>query len=318
MRAEEQRVFARLNLPLSRAEVDRSAHIRTDDLKLSQLWESSLILHFNGEKFLAENGELAFLSASLIPSSLVRSETGERIFLGLNGENSYFLWCSAELLASEESYLSLREIGGELSDLAIGLAVHAQAVAHWHHKNQFCVQCGGKTEPALAGSVRRCIVDGSEHYPRTDPAIIVLLRDENDRILLGRQGIWPEHRFSTFAGFVEAGESFEHCVAREVAEEAGVRVSDIEYLGSQPWPFPSSMMIAFQATIQNPESARPDGEEIVEIRWFDRESILLAIRDNTLLLPPKISVARAMIEAWFAQGVDGTMNEKLAAQDGWR
>jgi NAD+ diphosphatase len=117
--------------------------------------------------------------------------------------------------------------------------------------------------------------------------------------LLGHQKVWPEHRFSTFAGFVETGESFEQCVSREVAEEAGVLVSDVKYLGSQPWPFPASLMIAFEATIVDPENARPDGEEIEEIRWFDRDSIIEEIQAGELLLPPKISVARAMIESWY-------------------
>jgi len=160
--------------------------------------------------------------------------------------------------------------------------------------------------------VRRCATE-HELYPRTDPAIIVLVKDKDDRILLGRQGVWPEHRFSTFAGFVEAGESFEQCVVREVFEEAGVAVADIHYLGSQPWPFPQSLMIAFEATIQDPENARADGEEIVEIRWFTRNDLYAAITEGTLLLPPSISVARAMIQAWY-----GADRPPLPGAETWR
>jgi len=283
-----------LNLPLSRSTVDRAAHIRSDEAALERAWQSALILHFNGNEFLTEGNSLTMLKAQQIEGS------GERIFLGLHQEQPYFLWCSEGNIGDDESYKTLREVSAELTSLEIGLAVHGQAVAHWHHKHPICAQCGVATLPALGGSIRRC-VSGHEHYPRTDPAIIVLVKDKNDRILLGRQAVWPEHRFSTFAGFVEAGESFEQCVIREVFEEAGVSVSDIHYLGSQPWPFPQSLMIAFEATIQDPENARPDGEEIVEIRWFDRNELYASIMEGTLLLPPSISVARAMIQSWYGE-----------------
>ncbi len=116
--------------------------------------------------------------------------------------------------------------------------------------------------------MRVCDVDKSEHHPRTDPAIIVLVKDKDDRLLLGRQGTWPEKRFSNFAGFVEPGESFEQCVLREVAEECGVLVESVKYLASQPWPFPASIMIAFEAVTSDPSKAKADGEEIVEICWL--------------------------------------------------
>ncbi len=284
-----------LDLPLSRSTVDRAAHIRMDDATLESVWLKAEILHFNGAEFFTDGNSLRLLRADQISGS------GERIFLGIQGGSSYFLWCSEQNLGPVEEYKTLREISSELTSLEIGLAVHGQAVAQWHHKHPICAVCGLSTKTALGGSIRRCS-DGHEHYPRTDPAIIVLVKDKEDRILLGRQAVWPEHRFSTFAGFVEAGESFEQCVIREVLEESGVTVSDIHYLGSQPWPFPQSLMIAFEATIQDPQSARPDGEEIVEIRWFDRDTLYEALIDGTLLLPPSISVARAMIQAWYGAG----------------
>ena len=295
-----------LNLPLSRSNIDRAAHIRSNDEALDAAWLIAEIIHFNGEAFLTDGGRLTFLRSDQVEGA------GEKIFLGQVDSHFYFLWCSEVHIGAEEDYKSLREISSELSGLEIGLAVHGQAVAHWHHKNPICSMCGAPTYPEHGGSLRRCAV-GHEHYPRTDPAIIVLVKDKDDRILLGRQSVWPEHRFSTFAGFVEAGESFEQCVVREVAEEAGVVVADINYLGSQPWPFPQSLMIAFDAIIQDPENARPDGEEIVEIQWFTRNDLYAAITEGTLLLPPAISVARAMIQAWY-----GTDRPPLPGAETWR
>ena len=205
-------------------------------------------------------------------------------------------------------------MGAFLSARDIGLAVYAQGLANWHKKHPRCAVCGEKTLVVLAGSVRRCPTDQSEHYPRTDCAIIVLVKDEADRILLGRQKVWPKHRFSTLAGFVEPGESFENCVAREVLEEAGVELSQTTYLGSQPWPFPASLMIAFEAKTNTPDLARPDGEEIEEIRWFTRAEMKEAIANKSLILPLEISVARQMIKAWYGNDAD----KDLVGNESWR
>jgi len=293
---------ARLQLPLARSAIDRAGHLRTDSAKMAELWSVARILHFSSGKFRTHESALEFLGTEQV-DGLVASgafDFGDRFFLGLDGSQPYFAWCGdSPDIEQFSNYLTLRELGAMLSDLENGLAVHAQALANWHHKHQRCPQCGGQTVSASGGSVRKCLVDETEHYPRNDPAIIVLIKDDQDRILLGRQKVWPENRFSTFAGFVEPGESFEQCVIREVQEEAGVLASDIHYLGSQPWPFPASLMIAFQAVTTNPEDARPDGEEIEEIRWYSRDGMREAIDQNQLLLPPTISVARKMIEAWY-------------------
>ena len=297
-----------LKLPLAVAEIDRSAHLRSDEAYLQSSWPNALVLQFNSEKFDSQSNQLTFVKGA----SLGEYDSQIDYFLGVkDGENFFLRHLNDETLTSE--FKSLRAIGSFLSPRDIGLAVHAQGLANWHSKHPRCSLCGGPTVVVLAGAVRRCPTDQSEHYPRTDSAIIVLIKNDKDQILLGRQKVWPKYRFSTFAGFVEPGESFEHCVIREVREEAGVELTKINYLGSQPWPFPASLMIAFEAITNTPELARPDGDEIEEIRWFSREDMKSAILDKSLILPFEISVARQMINAWYGDGAD----KDLAGNQSW-
>jgi NAD+ diphosphatase len=321
-----------IKLPLSMAEVDRAAHLRLDESYLKDAWKNAKVLQFQDEKFLSKDNQLTFVEGKQLGDYQSQSD----YFLGVEyAENTdesnsssnsgnevsvhYFVRnYSTEAQADKdlpvENLRTLREIGAFLSPRDIGLSVHAQGLANWHKKHPRCSQCGAATTVISGGSVRRCLIDESEHYPRTDSAIIVLVKDNQDRILLGRQKVWPKNRFSTFAGFVEPGESFEHCVVREVAEEAGINLSKINYLGSQPWPFPSSLMIAFEAVTDNPTAARPDGDEIEEIRWFSRAEMKQAIIDATLILPLDISVARQMINGWY--GDDAVKDLKGA--ESWR
>lgn len=302
------------------AEVDRAAHLRLDESYLKDAWKNAKVLQFQDEKFLSNDNQLAFVEGKQLGDYQSQSD----YFLGVdNVENKesahYFVRnYSSEAQADKdlpiENLRTLREIGAFLSPRDIGLSVHAQGLANWHKKHPRCSQCGAATTVISGGSVRRCLIDESEHYPRTDSAIIVLVKDDQDRILLGRQKVWPKNRFSTFAGFVEPGESFEHCVVREVAEEAGINLTKINYLGSQPWPFPSSLMIAFEAVTDNPTAARPDGNEIEEIRWFSRAEMKQAITDATLILPLDISVARQMINGWY--GDDAAKD--LKGSESWR
>ena len=297
-----------LKLPLASSAVDRSGELRTDERELARLWDGARILHFASGKFrVKSNFQLDFQSAQEI-SELRESAnfaSGQELFLGIDNGIAYFAWCSDALVfetfEEEENYQTLRSLGDYLSELEMGLAIHAKAIANWHHTHQFCSRCGQPTLSANGGSLRKCTSDGSEHYPRTDGAVIVLVRDSDDRVLLGRQKIWPELRFSCFAGFVEPGESFEQTVMREVFEESGIKVEELNYLGSQPWPFPASIMISFSALATNPNEARPDGEEIAEIIWLTRGEMRSAIAENTLTLPPPMSVARKMIEFWYEE-----------------
>lgn len=295
-----------LKLPLASEAVDRSGELRTKPDELAKLWKSARILHFASGKFRVKpNYELDFQSAEQIAKLRkdAKFADGEELFLGIDNGISYFAWCSDamdfESFETLENYQTLRTLGDFLTQLEMGLAIHSQAIANWHHTHQFCARCGAPTLSANGGSLRKCSTDGSEHYPRTDGAVIVLVKDDKDRVLLGRQKVWPEKRFSCFAGFVEPGESFEQTVLREVFEESGIKADEITYLGSQPWPFPASIMISFSALATNPAAAKADGEEIEEIIWLTREEMCAAIANQSLTLPPGMSVARKMIEFWY-------------------
>lgn len=202
------------------------------------------------------------------------------------------------------TWLDLRAVGHLLDDTDAGILTCAVALANWHAAHSRCARCGSGTEPAQAGWARTCRGCGVEHYPRTDPAVIMAVVDDADRILLGRQARWPEKRFSTLAGFVEPGESLEAAVRREVVEEAGVLVGEVVYRGSQPWPFPSSLMLGFRAAAQTTEIT-VDGEELAQARWWTREELALDLATGELLLPPAVSIARRLIEDWYGGPLTG-------------
>lgn len=296
-----------LNLPLSRSELDRAAHLRSDQAKLDEMWQRAKIIELLGDRFRIEGNSLAYLSSAT---------EGERYFLGLDKSGTpYFVAHKATTFEEfPAEYQTLRTLGKSLSALEVGAAVHALALSQWHDAHKKCAKCGSDTESISGGAVRKCLACDADHHPRTDPAVIVLVKDNRDRILLGRQKVWPAKRFSTFAGFVEPGESFESTVIREVGEECGGVVSSMRYLGSQPWPFPASLMIAYEAQISNPDSVKEDGEEIEEIIWLDRETLKNKVRAEELLLPPKVSVARAMIESWYGESAE----RDLAGPEAWR
>jgi len=310
------------------SKMDRAGHLRTNQTTLDQMWQRAKIIHVADARLAVEAGgtKLRFLTsdevASLISSKAFKS--GERYFLGLDelDQEPYFAWNASSVEPQGENapdgYLTLREIGGLISEFEMEISLHAIALANWHKSHTHCARCGAPTSSAQGGAIRTCDKDKSEHYPRTDSAVIVLVRDKDDRILLGHQPIWPEGRFSCFAGFLEPGETFEQCVQREVLEESGVLVREISYLGSQPWPFPASIMISFDAVTDAPDIARPDGQEITEVKWFSRAEVKAQSDAGTLLLPPTMSVARKMIDRWFAQGAEGQGGAKLLGGETWR
>ena len=294
--------------------IDRAGELRTNQGTLDTLWQKAKILHIADGRIASVDEKLTFSHAPQI-SELIASgkfTEGARYFLGLDldDRSPYFAWDTqwvGEVSDETKSvgFTTLREVGAQLSPLEFELSLHATAISNWHRAHPRCPRCGGPTRVDLGGAARFCDADQSQHHPRTDSAVIVLIKDRDDRILLGHQPVWPEGRFSTFAGFLEPGETFEQCVAREVFEESGVSVREISYLGSQPWPFPASIMISFDAVTDFPEAARPDGSEITEVKWFSRDQLRAEAKAGTLLLPPTISVARKMIERWLGETAHG-------------
>jgi len=307
--------------PIS-APLDRASELRSDEAALDRLWSAAKIIRVSHSQLATDGKSLLFLTATevekLIASKVFTS--GDKYFLGIDPASkvAFFAWDCDEVglsagETSTEGLASLRELGGTLDEFELGISMQATALSNWHRSHPHCSKCGAETKSTLGGSVRACVKDQSQHHPRTDSAVIVLVKDKDDRILLGHQPIWPDGRFSTFAGFLEPGETFEQCVEREVFEESGVKVNEIKYLGSQPWPFPASIMIAFSAVVDDPSTAKADGVEITEVRWFSRAELKSSVADGSLLLPPTISVARKMIAMWFGPGA-----EKLTGGESWR
>ncbi len=202
-----------------------------------------------------------------------------------------------------ESRQGLRSIGAQLSDLDAGVLTTATGLANWHSRHGFCPLCGTPTTPAQSGWIRVCPSDQSEHYPRTDPAVIMSVIDEQDRLLLARGVGFAPQGMSVLAGFVEPGESLSAAVAREVHEEVGLRVRDVTYLGDQPWPFPSSLMIGFTVRAVSTELTLQESE-IEKARWFTRDELGRAVADGSLRISRRISIARRLIEHGYGEEID--------------
>ncbi|HEX3907380.1 MAG TPA: NAD(+) diphosphatase [Mycobacteriales bacterium] len=276
---------------LSRSAADRVAHHRDDDEWLAAAWESGSLLVIDDQSRAAvidDGPQLVFVDSGTWQGD------GDRFLLGVGDGTAY--WGTVGELPRRlgSRPLGIRDVGASLNDLEAGLLVATIALANWHRNHPRCPRDGAMTRVAQAGWSRICEVDGSQHFPRTDPAVIVLLHDGGDRALLGRQPSWPRGRYSTIAGFVEAGESAEHCVSREVREETGVEVDDVTYRGSQPWPFPQSLMLGYEARVVGGEVDNVD-KELEDVRWFTRNEL----RSGDPLLPPPASIAHWLITTWL-------------------
>jgi NAD+ diphosphatase len=222
----------------------------------------------------------------------------DAVFLGLADGAPVF---ASEGERDEGSPAGLREAATELPAGQAALAAYAASLLSWHRRHRFCANCGRPTDLADGGHQRDCPSCGAQHFPRTDPVVIVRVTDRADRLLLGRQAAWPAGRFSVLAGFVEPGETLEEAVAREVLEESGIEVAQPAYVASQPWPFPSSLMIGFSAVGVGGEP-RPGDHELSEVRWFERAEVAAAAAGRgRIRLSPPYSISRRLIDAWLGQ-----------------
>lgn len=286
-----------LDLALSRGVIDRAAHLR-QEINWSDLTRIELLVLNEHKLPLRENSDLHWLRADEFDDF----DQSEAILLGQDEQTTYAALLDKSLAGSDLVWESLREVGAALSAHDVGLATAATALSAWHKSHQFCNRCGSSTTMSKAGWARRCIANDHEIFPRTEPAVIVAVEDTQGRILLGRRVEWAEQWFSTLAGFVEAGESAEATVVREVAEESGALIdpASLRYLGSQPWPFPASLMLGYRATALTTQIS-PDPEELAEVRWFTRAELAQECASGRLRLPSNVSVAWRLVEDWYGE-----------------
>lgn len=299
---------------LSRSALDRAEELRKDEQALKEGWATARLLRMNRRgQFLVEDAEIVLEPAT----SLAAEPAPEAVFLGVDGGSH--IWAVRDN-AIDGQLTDLRVAGMgtvRLDDVLLGVLASALALLNWHDRAGFSAADGTPTTPA-SGGWSRLDESGHEEFPRIDPAVICLVHDGGDQVLLARQHTWPERMFSILAGFVEAGESLERCVQREIAEEVGVDVRDVRYLGSQPWPMPRSLMLGF-AAIADPRQPLvfADGE-IGEAHWFTRDEVRAALaagawgsvagattpnsEPHRLLLPGSISIARTIVQSWAAAG----------------
>lgn len=297
------------DFPLSRSALDRDQLSRSADgfVAAALADPRSRIVRLASGRLPVRDAALVF--EQVPPAGTV--DPDEAVYLGRTVEDDDDIPSGTAilLLASDEAgdddetagtrWLSPRDVAHLLSDRDAGIASEAAAIAAWHRSSRFCSNCGTETVVRNAGWMRACPNCGVDHFPRTDPAVIVRIVHD-DRILLGSSALWPEGRYSLLAGFVEAGESIEAAVLREVEEESGMRLASPTYLGSQPWPFPRSLMLGYHAELapdQDPAAISRDEEELDDVRWFSREDLLDP--DSSVTLPGPTSIARAIIDDWL-------------------
>ncbi|MEQ9608121.1 MAG: NAD(+) diphosphatase [Kiloniellaceae bacterium] len=294
--------------------LDRADRLRGDAERLATLLrdpKSRVVPLWRSQHLIAAEAQAVILARSELGGLL--DVAGEAIFLGLREETAYLAVDFSPLeapaidvlTAGRGSFQDLRAVGPIMDRRDSALLAYARGLAHWHARHGFCGVCGAPTVSEKGGHQRRCsdTACNAVHFPRTDPAVIMLVHDGADRCLLGRQPFWPPGMHSTLAGFVEPGESLEEAVAREIWEEVGLRlaVEDVHYHSSQPWPFPSSIMLGFHACAgYAPPQLGPD--ELESAAWYTRDELKNSPENETFKLPRRDSIARRLIEDWLEEG----------------
>jgi NAD+ diphosphatase len=298
------------HLALARDPHDRLGLYRTDDAWLDERWGDSAgrVLVISGTRVRPRDGALEWVPTAEAPD-------GVRILLGDRDGTTWWAVIVDPGLAKAEpdQWFPLRGLLPFLSGDAMSMAplvFHALGLAEWHWATRFCPRCGGGLMPRAAGHEMVCEQCGKSQFPRTDPAVIMLVAagdpgSDDERCLLGRGPQWPEGRLSTLAGFCEPGETLEDAVRREVAEETAVVVGEVTYFGNQPWPLPSSLMLGFigRALV---EDIRLDDSEVVEARWLTRAQMREQTEAGTLVLPGGVSISRSLIEHWYGGPLPGS------------
>ena len=299
-------------LALSRAPLDRRADLRTDDSLLPRLLSdpATKVVRLIGDRVEVvedDHGVRVVLDA---PDA--RDHDRLAVYLGEVGGTAYVGVVADDLVdeagsAADEivaaDLRTLRQVGVVLDEVGTAVFCTILALGNWHRSHPHCPRCGARTDAALSGWTRRCEVDGSEHYPRTDMAVIMAVIDAEDRLLLARGRGFRSAGMSVLAGFVEPGEALAGAVKREVAEEVGVQVGEVVYLDDQPWPFPASLMIGFTCRAQG-TALRLQDDEIEAARWFTRAELDAGLRNGSLVLPGRLSIARRLIEHWYGDVID--------------
>ncbi|OBA80230.1 NADH pyrophosphatase [Mycobacterium sp. 1164966.3] len=295
---------------LSRVGADRADQLRTDVEAATAGWTDAALLRVDSRsQVLVADGRVVLGEAV----ALGDKPPPDAVFLG-RIEGGRHVWAIRGALEAPKDpdvrteVVNLRSLGKIFDDTSSQLVSSATALLNWHDSARFSSVDGSPTKPARGGWSRVNPITGHEEFPRIDPAVICLVHDGADRAVLARQAMWPERMFSLLAGFVEAGESFEVCVVREIREEIGLIVRDVRYLGSQPWPFPRSLMVGFHAVADPDQAFSFNDGEIVEASWFTRAEVRAALdagdwtsaSESKLLLPGSISIARVIIESWAA------------------
>ncbi|MFT3763241.1 MAG: NAD(+) diphosphatase [Pseudoxanthomonas sp.] len=278
-------------------DIDRADALREDADALARLWPQARVLVIDGEGNALADAD----GQALAPGGAqLGGGPGTAIFLGLRGATAWFAVRAETVAFDGPMRVDLRRAAATWPALESGLFALARALLHWQSRTRHCGVCGGAVQFRRAGYLGYCTQCAAEHYPRVDPAVIVAVSD-GERLLLGRQASWPARRYSLVAGFVEPGETLEQTVAREVLEETHVRVIASRYLGAQPWPFPGALMLGFEADA-HPDPPQADSE-LEDARWFGVDEIAAAMQRRAeaevgLLLSPRISIARSLIERW--------------------